>query len=63
MKSVVNNKYDTYEYRCGKIKYSDEDSSLLEILMEFGESIDPQGYDGGENYDKAIKKIKLLYHK
>ena len=48
--------YDSYEYRCGRLKLNDLESKLMDVLMEFGCSIDSQGYDDGD-YKKAIKKI------
>ena len=48
--------YDSYDYRCGKLNLSDLESKLMDILMDFGCSIDYQGYDGGD-YEKAVKRI------
>jgi len=46
----------SYEYRRGEIKMTDLESKLMDVLMDFGHSIDSQGYDDGD-YKKAIKKI------
>jgi len=57
-------KIDSYEYRTGVLKLPHFEGKLVDILMEFGLGIDPQGYDDGD-YDRAIERIKKLikqYH-
>ncbi len=49
-------KYDSYKFRCGGQKLPKTEKELMNILIEFGESIDPQGFDGGD-YDTAMQKI------
>ena len=43
-------------------KVSDEIKELINILVDFGESIDPQGYGDGK-FDKAINAIIKLFKK
>jgi hypothetical protein len=50
---------NSYAYRNGKQKLDTITGKLLDICMELGESIDPQGYDDGD-YTTAIAKIKAL---
>lgn len=50
-------KYDSYAIRCKtQILKSETEEQLMNILMEFGSSIDPYGSDGGD-YDTAMEKI------
>jgi len=46
----------------GDLKVSKEENILIDILYEFGISIDSQGASGG-NYDKAMKKILKIINK
>lgn len=49
--------YDSYKYRCGnKALYTETEQKLMEVLMDFGESIDQHGYDDGA-YKEAILEI------
>jgi len=43
-------------------KVSDKIKELINILVDFGESIDPQGYGDGK-FDKAINAIIKLFKK
>ena len=52
-------KYDSYKIRMGKQVVSPAEAELMRVLMEFGESIDPHGYDGGD-YDRAMEKLVEL---
>jgi hypothetical protein len=53
----MDGKYCSYEMRCGKQQFDGEKEKLLmEILMEFGKSIDPHGYDDGD-YDEAMDSL------
>ena len=52
-------KFNSYSFRCGALKLSKKETKLMNILMEFGESIDKQGYDSGD-YDTAIEKLFLM---
>ena len=45
-----------------KAKVSDKIKELINILVDFGESIDPQGYGDGK-FDKAINAIIKLFKK
>lgn len=48
--------YCSYNYRTGKQELNGTEKELMEILMEFGKSIDHHGYDGGD-YTTAIRKL------
>jgi len=53
-------KYDSFKYRIGKQEFDTLDKyKLMDILIEFGKSIDPHGYDGGD-YSKAVKSLLKL---
>lgn len=52
-------KYDPYEFRMGNLILSKKDAEIMNILMDFGESVDGQGYDYGE-YDIAFKSIQKI---
>ena len=46
----------------GDLKVSNEENRLIDILYEFGMSVDSQGAAGGD-YDKAMKKILKIINK
>jgi len=50
-------KYDSFDVREGHQKLDTElEESLMNILMDFGGSVDSHGYDGGD-YDAAMDKL------
>ena len=53
-------KYDMWEYHTGRLKLDALDKELMEILTDFGESIDSQGYAGGD-YDRAFKRLHRIF--
>lgn len=52
-------KYDSYEDFIGKSKISPIEGKLMDILIEFGNSIDPHGSGDGD-YDTAMLKLMEL---
>jgi hypothetical protein len=53
----MDSRYCSHEMRCGKQQFdSEKEKLLMEVLMEFGKSIDPHGYDDG-NYDEAMTSL------
>ena len=53
--------YDSYDFRAkDKSIYTEYEKQLMLILMEFGATIDPYGYDDGD-YKEAITKILKLF--
>ena len=51
--------YDSFDFRIGSSNLNKVESELMKILIDFGISIDPHGYDDG-NYEKPIKAILEL---
>lgn len=49
-------KYDSFLVRQGRIKLNDLERELMEVLMEFGKTIDSQDYDDGD-YDTAMRDL------
>ncbi len=53
-------KYNSWLIREGKQELpTPQQHELMAILMTFGESIDPHGYDGGD-YNTAMKELLKL---
>lgn len=57
---IQTKKYKSFQYRQGELILNSTERILMEILMKFGESVDSQGYDGGD-YDTAMKLLLFLY--
>jgi len=55
-------KGDSYIRGIGEQKLTKEEKIIMDILFDFGMSIDSQGASDG-NYDKATKKIMKLLNK
>ena len=52
--------YDSYEIRCGKQQLETPlETALMDILMEFGASVDGHGFDDGD-YDTAMQSLLRL---
>jgi hypothetical protein len=55
-------KYDSYTFRTEKEyrdKLTSKEKELMLILMTFGATVDPHGYDDGD-YEEAMKKLKTI---
>ena len=53
--------YDSYEIRCGGQKLETTlEAGLMDILMEFGASVDCHGFDDGD-YDTAMKALIQIF--
>ena len=53
--------YDAYKVRMGEQELGTQlELSLMQILTDFGETIDPQGYDDGD-YDLAMYRLASLF--
>ena len=52
--------YNSYKIRTGKQELETEiENELMEILIDFGSTVDPFGFDSGD-YDAAMEKLLKL---